>query len=281
MSPRFIVVALVLCAAVLPGCDGGSGGEEAAGETPAWNHDPADTALGPGSWGAIDESYEQCADGEEQSPIDVTNATPVDLPDLEFDYPETSLVVANTGHTIEASVPESSNLTLTIGDDVYRLVQFHFHAPSEHTVDGERYAAEAHLVHESEEGELAVVALLIEPGDVSPELDETVLENAPREAGEEVELDREWSPLVLLLVADSTRAHGTDYYTYPGSLTTPGCAEGVRWIVRSEPHPTRQASIDRLHELISEFPGYDGYENNNRPTQPVNERVIQRDSSSG
>jgi carbonic anhydrase len=173
-------------------------------------------------------------------------------------------------------VPESSNLTLTIGGDMYRLVQFHFHAPSEHTVDGEQYAAEAHLVHESEDGELAVVALLIEPGDVGRELDETVLESAPGAVGEEVELDGERSPLLLLAGVDSTTADGTDYYTYPGSLTTPGCSEGVRWIVMAEAQSVRQSALHRLHELIAAFPEYDGYENNNRPTQPLNERVIQR-----
>jgi carbonic anhydrase len=266
---RFL--AAVSCVVALVGCAGDSGGG-----TPDWSHDPNDHELGPAAWGEIDESFEQCLEGEEQSPVDITHAVPADLPELEFDYPETPLAVENTGHTIEASVPESSNLTMTIGDDVYRLVQFHFHAPSEHTVDGRPYAAEAHLVHESEEGQLAVVALLIEPDDVGPELDETVLESAPSEAGEEVELDGEWTPLQLLLVADSTTAYGTDYYTYPGSLTTPGCSEGVRWIVISEAHPTRQTSIDRLHELIAEFPEYDGYANNNRPTQPLNERVIRR-----
>jgi carbonic anhydrase len=272
---KWRAVAVLVCAVVLAGCNGGSGDEGAAGDAPAWSHNPDDASLGPENWGEIDDSFEQCLAGESQSPVDITGAVAADLPDLEFDYPETSLVVENTGHTIEASVPESSNLTLTIGDDVYRLVQFHFHAPSEHTLDGRSYAVETHLVHESENGELAVVALLAEPGDVGPELDETVLESAPEEAGEEVELG-EWSPLLLLGVADSTTGFGMDYFAYSGSLTTPGCSEAVRWIVMSEALPTRQEAIDRLHELIADFPGYDGYENNNRPTQPLNDREIER-----
>jgi carbonic anhydrase len=51
---------------------------------------------------------------------------------------------------------------------------------------------------------------------------------------------------------------------------------GVRWFVVPDAYPTRQSSIDRLHELIADFPGYDGYENNNRPTQPLNDREVQR-----
>jgi carbonic anhydrase len=262
-----------LCALVLAGCSGGDGET-----TPAWNHDPEDAALGPAGWGEIDESFEQCAVGTEQSPVDIAGAVEADLPDLEFDYPETSLVVENTGHTIEATLPEDSD-TLRIGDDEYRLVQFHFHAPSEHTVDGKQYDGEVHLVHESEEGDLAVVAVFLEPGDVHIPLVDSVLESAPDDAGEEVELEGEWSPLLLLLVADSSTAYGAGYHTYPGSLTTPGCTGGVRWIVETQgTYPTSPAAIERLHELIGGFPGYDGYENNNRPTQRLNERVIQRDS---
>ena len=186
----------------------------------------------------------------------------------------------NTGHVIEAELPEDSEHTLTIADDEYRLVQFHFHAPSEHTVDGEPYAAEAHLVHESEEGELAVVAVLYHPSGPPLALMDEVIESAPDEAGEEVELDREWSPLDLLLISHEETAFSPPYFTYPGSLTTPGCSEGVRWIVIQGILPTGQETIDRLHELIAGFPDYDGYENNNRPTQPLNDRVIQNDPPS-
>ena len=273
--PMIRLVTALSCAVALVGCGGGDG------EPPSWNHDPADTTLGPSAWGEIDQSFEECATGDGQSPVDIADTVPADLPDLEFDYPETSLVVENTGHTIEVRVPESSNLTLTIADDIYRLVQFHFHAPSEHTLDGRPYDGEVHLVHESDEGELAVLAIFLEPSDVRVgEFVDAVIESAPEEVGEEVELDSGWSPLILLLVADSTTAYGAGYYTYEGSLTTPGCGEGVRWIVDTQSiYPTSPESIARLHQLIAEFPGYDGYENNNRPTQPLNERVIERDTN--
>jgi carbonic anhydrase len=266
------LLAALVCAVALVGCAGDSGDEPQA-----WNHDPNDAALGPTAWGEIDESFEQCLVGDSQSPVDIADAVPADLPDLEFDYPETSLVVENTGHTIEVRVPESSDLTLTVGDEEYRLVQFHFHAPSEHTLDGRRYDGEVHLVHESEEGELAVVAVFLERSEVLIAFVAALLERAPEEAGEE-ELEGEQSPLILLLVADATRASDGDYYTYDGSLTTPGCTEGVRWFVTPSPYPISAAAIERLHELIAGFPGYDGYENSNRPVQPLNDRVIRRDS---
>jgi carbonic anhydrase len=264
--------AAVVCVLVLAGCGGGDSETTA----PSWNHDPADTTLGPTAWGEIDETFEQCSTGTQQSPVDlVTGANPTDLPDLELDYGETSLVVKNTGHVIEAELPEDSENTLTIEGEEYRLVQFHFHAPSEHTVDGEPYALEAHLVHESEDGELAVVGFLLHPvGGPGVPVVQAVVEAAPDAAGDEAELDREWSPADVFFSVTGTRL---PYYTYSGSLTTPGCTEGVRWIIVQGILPTEQETVDRLHELIAGFPDYDGYENNNRATQPLNGRVIRND----
>jgi carbonic anhydrase len=267
------VVALVLG---LAGCGGDS---DSAAPAPAWNHDPADSSRGPAAWGEIDTEFDQCATGDAQSPVDLTGAAPADLPDLGFDYPETSLTVKNTGHVIEAELPEDSDLTLSVGGDEYRLAQFHLHAPSEHTVDGEAYAAEAHLVHESEDGELAVVAVLIHRTGGQPfGLVGAVVESAPDVAGEEVELADEWSPLELPLRSEEPIPVSPPHFTYPGSLTTPGCDEGVRWLVIQGVYPTERSTIDRLHELIAGFPEYDGYESNNRPAQPLNGRVLENDT---
>ncbi|MEP7224966.1 MAG: carbonic anhydrase family protein, partial [Actinomycetota bacterium] len=156
------LLAGLVCVLALAGC-GGSDDVEATTEGPAWNHDPADATAGPGVWGKIDESLPQCLAGDSQSPVDIAETIPTDLPELEFDYPPTPFVVRNTGHVIEASLPDVSNLTLTIGNAEYRLVSFQFHAPSEHTLDGESYEAEVQLVHRSADGELAIVAILLEP----------------------------------------------------------------------------------------------------------------------
>jgi carbonic anhydrase len=273
---RFFAACAVLAILfLLAGCSGDSEDAPPAGEGPAWNHDPGDTDLGPSAWGEIDESFEQCRTSDAQSPVDIAGAVPRDLPALEFRYEETPLEVENTGHVIEVPMPEASANTLTIGDDEYRLVQFHFHAPSEHTLAGRSYEAEAHLVHESEEGELAVVGVLLEGGSPPSPLVELVVENAPEAAGDRVELE-ERDPVELLLVRDPGSADTGGHFTYSGSLTTPGCTEGVRWLVLRDTLGISADATARLHELASGFPGYDGYKNNNRPTQPLGDRVVER-----
>lgn len=262
-----LVAAVAACVLALAGCG--------AEEPPDWNHNPSDAARGPVAWGDLDESWEQCRTGSLQSPIDIVRAVRAELPALRFEYPATELVVENTGHTIEAT-PDSSDLTVTIAGDVFELVQFHVHAPSEHTRDGRAYAAEVHLVHESEDGRLSVVAVFVEADAAGSPLLDTVLESAPKEAGEEVELDGDWTPLSLLADGSSTSATIADYDTYEGSLTTPGCTESVTWILVARTTAALETSIDRLHQLIAAFPGYAGYASNSRPTQPLSGRVVER-----
>jgi carbonic anhydrase len=272
---RALLVATA-CAFALVGCGEDSSDEGAPSEPPAWNHDPDDAVLGPNAWGDIDRSFESCRTGLAQSPVDVSTTVPGDLPELDFDYPATPLVVENTGHTIEVPMPEDGTHTLEVGDDEYRLVQFHFHAPSEHSVDGRSFDAEAHLVHESADGELAVVGVLLQEGDPALPLADLVIESAPAEAGQEVELEEERSPLELFLALDATTGIVTEYSTYVGSLTTPPCSEGVRWLVLPDPAPVSASAVDRLHHHVSDFPEYGGYESNNRPTQRLNDREILR-----
>ena len=45
---------------------------------------------------------------------------------------------------------------------VFNPKQFHFHTPSEHTVDGKYYEAEMHLVTQATDGTYSVVGLFFD-----------------------------------------------------------------------------------------------------------------------
>jgi carbonic anhydrase len=272
MTRPTVAAALVVASALALAACGGAAATPSG--PPAWNHDPADAGLGPEEWGEIDPSFEACLDGDAQSPIDIADAVTADLPPLVFDYPGAPLVVENTGHVIEVPMPEDAGHALSIGDEAYTLEQYHFHAPSEHTLDGVSFDIEAHFVHRNDDGELAVVGVLFDTDAPPAELLDPIMTNAPPDAGEEVEVSQAHSPMELLPIGGSGDEISS-YATYPGSLTTPGCTEGVRWIVLTDTLGASEAAVEHLHELIADFPSYEGYENNNRPTQPLNDREIQ------
>jgi carbonic anhydrase len=62
-------------------------------------------------------------------------------------------------------------------------------------------------------------------------------------------------------------------FNYPGSLTTPPCSETVTWWVLNNPLSISPEQYQRLREKYKELPETD-HGSNNRPTQPINERLI-------
>jgi len=199
---------------------------------------------------------------------------------LLLSYERSDLIVENTGHVVEVPIPGGVNDTLQIGSDIYELVQYHFHAPSEHAVNGRLADVEAHFVHMDTNGAKAVVGVFFRVGPQLPNtLLDTILLAAPATSGEEVHIG-EASPAELfgrIRGVSLTRGGAVrvnTFYTYDGSLTTPGCTQGVRWSVLAGGGQVSRAAVTRLHQVIAQFPNYDGYPNNNRPLQPLNGRVI-------
>jgi carbonic anhydrase len=240
----------------------------------AWNHDP-DSAIGPLHWGTVTPSYATCGDittgevGMKQSPIDIVpgNAVAASFSALLFNYNPTPLKIENTGHYIE--VPYDAPSYLSVGSqptDVYQLVQFHFHAPSEHTINGVQYAAELHLVHTNAIGETAVIGVLLSSSPKGLPIFDTIMANSPTSPGES-ELSEEVNVFDLLPFRKG-------FYRYAGSLTTPACSESVQWFLMQDPVLITRDAVKKLHSLISLFPNYGGYANNNRPIADQNGRSV-------
>ena len=223
-------------------------------EKPHWGYTGE---IGPAHWADLSEEWKLARDGKEQSPIDITDAQQGELPQIEYQYGPTRINVVNNGHTIQVNYDEGSSITLD--GKTYRLLQFHFHAPSEHTINGESFDMEVHLVHKSDEGELAVIGVMFKPGEINGYL-QPLWKHFPTESGEEKHSED-------MFGAGSLLPEGASYYTYQGSLTTPPCSENVRWLVLTEP---LEVSAEQIEAFTSIYSG------NNRPVQPLNDRVITR-----
>jgi carbonic anhydrase len=210
---------------------------------------------GPENWGKLNADYVTCSNGKRQSPIDIRDGIRVDLEPIQFAYRPSNFRVVDNGHTVQVSLAGGS---ISLLGKSYQLIQFHFHRPSEERVNGKAFDMVAHLVHKSEDGKLAVVAVLLEKGRDNP-LIQTVWNNLPLEKNETV------APPELTLDLAQLLPENRNYYTYMGSLTTPPCSEGVLWLVLKQP---QQMSVDQL-AIFSQL-----YRNNARPVQSGFTRMI-------
>src|SRR5262245_55234085 len=123
-------------------------------------------AHDPSHWGAMSPEYAACAEGKQQSPIDIHGEVAADLSPIAFDYHPSPLEIIDNGHTVQVTYGPGSGITVESGR--YELVQFHFHEPSEEHVHGHAYPMELHLVHKNAAGRLAVVAVLLKEGKSNP-----------------------------------------------------------------------------------------------------------------
>jgi carbonic anhydrase len=256
------------------GC-GQSEHHEADGETTGGTHDALhvegevhwgyEGEEGPERWAELSPEFALCAEGVEQSPIDLTDAELIEGPSLERQLGETVLTleqratvmdIVDNGHTIQ--VTNDVPMALDVEGVHYELVQYHFHSPSEHTIDGDHAPLEVHFVHKSAAGQLAVIGILFEEGEHDVMWD-PVLSALPSAPGEARHIES------LELELDELRPLPKRYYAYNGSLTTPPCSEGVEWLVMAE---KRQISPEQMATITAHL------HDNNRPVRPLGDREL-------
>jgi len=216
--------------------------------------------TGPDHWGEINSDYYLCAEGKNQSPVNIVTASVIegDLPDIEFHYYEGPLEILNNGHAIEAEVHPGSYIM--VSGVRYDLLQFHFHSSSEHTVDGQHYLVEGHFVHKNDNDELAVIGVFFERGAENTVL-KPIWDHMPQRAEETFSLETEVNPEEIL-------PHDRRTYRYSGSLTTPPCSEGVKWFVMATPVTLSDAQVSAFQTI---------YDYNYRPVLPINARQVALD----
>lgn len=205
--------------------------------------------------------YEACTNGTTQSPIDLSiSNSELDSFSVTVQYSEEEQIpFVNTGHTVQVNYVSASgpNVVLLDSLDVFFLSQFHFHTPSENTINGVHFDMEIHFVHSSIRGETMVLGVFFEINDI-----------------EDCEFLSQLEPYIPLNEGDSNPIYitnllsfpeSTNYFAFMGSLTTPPCTEGILWLVKSEPIQCSTNQIDSFKKVIGE---------SNRPIQQLNSRTV-------
>ncbi len=212
--------------------------------------------AGPKQWGAMKPTWQNCSKGNRQSPINLVWRKPSAEKPISFNYSASLWSLVDNGRTLQVNF--SKNNKFLIDNREYELNEVHFHSPSEHKLSKRGFPMEVHLKHSTPEGDVAMVAIFIKEG--SPLSSATEIWNRwPKQKGVQVPV-----PDALLNPADFLPAR-LSYYEYQGSLTSPPCTEGVRWVVLNTP---LEMSMDQLTAFRKK------YSSNNRPLQPINGRNV-------
>ena len=248
---------------------------ESGGHAVHWGYTGS---AGPTRWGGISNEFALCGSGKRQSPVDIQSEKPAALYPLRFQYQSVPLQVINNGHTLQANYDTANgeeivniggklypvhtnptyNSTLMLGDVPYKLLQFHFHTPSEHAREGERYAMEVHLVHKNASGNLAVIGVLLKRGRQNPTL-QKILDNVSGSINEVNAVQG------ISVNATDLLPRNHQVFHYSGSLTTPPCSENVNWFVMKTPMEVSDKQVVRFAKLIGK---------NARPLQAMHWRSI-------
>jgi len=257
-----IVLSSVLAVVALAGLAVAQQAKAPAAEAPHWDYGQE---HGPAAWSALNPDWATCSAGRNQSPIDLPSKAPALSAEQKAKLGPAAVTVGhgahiadvlNNGHTIQVNYAGAD--TLVFGGASFALAQYHFHSPSEHTVDGKHFPMEMHLVHKSADGKLAVVGVLVEEGAANTAF-EPVWGKLPKDKGADRSLDA-----VSVDVDQLLPKHRTAYW-YDGSLTTPPCSEGVKWFVMKTPIQLAAGQIQAFRDII---------QGNNRPTQALNGRTV-------
>nr|APX64498.1 dio5 [Dioscorea alata] len=221
---------------------------------------------GPENWGNLRPEWKTCGNGKEQSPIclcdDRVIRTPA-LGKLRTSYQAAYATVKNNGHDIMVNFKSDAGSQF-INQVQYQLKRIHFHSPSEHALNGERYDFEVQMVHESQDQRRAVTAILFRFGPSDPFLSnlEDFISKISRHETNEVDAGVV-DPRQLLQFDDPA------YYRYMGSYTAPPCTEDITWTVIKKLGTVSPRQVLMLKQAVNE-----NSINNARPLQPLKFRTV-------
>jgi carbonic anhydrase len=211
---------------------------------------------GPDQWAKLNPQYATCASGVNQSPV-VFNATiHAALKPIRTIHKFAAKDIESTHRGLRIHFKEGNMMVLD--KSAFQLKHVDMHTPSEHQLNGQSYPLEIQFFHLDSKKNIAMTSVLFQTGEANSQLAK-LLTQLPQKVGDIFKLKTRLIPSDL--IPSSQR-----YYRYSGSLTTPPCSEGVRWVVMKS---TLQASTEQIAAITAAIGGA-----NNRPIQPLHGRSV-------
>ncbi|KAF3320739.1 alpha carbonic anhydrase 1 [Carex littledalei] len=227
--------------------------------------------MGPSHWGNLSPDFAMCSKGKHQSPINIEKKHVVYNPKLEplqMHYVTSNATLVDNQINVLVRYNNSMDFIKADGKK-YTLKQMHWHSPSEHTIDGERFDVELHMVHKNDEGNITVVAILYRYGRHDPFLDK--IKSKVDEFAKAVHTSGEQAQIQIGQVhMTPLRRHCHKYFRYAGSLTTPPCTENITWHILLKVREMSRGQADELRSILEK-----GCRKNSRPTQPLHDRIVE------
>jgi carbonic anhydrase len=123
-------------------------------------------------------------------------------------------------------------------DEVFHPLQFHFHSPSEHTIDGRHYDLEMHFYHETDDHlHHSVISIFFDRKVGGNEENPFIKNLFTTPTGEHLSDKESWTPVGVHLEELLLKLDRTKLFHYEGSLTVPPCTENVEWNIIDDPQP--------------------------------------------
>ncbi|MDT0111911.1 carbonic anhydrase family protein [Listeria booriae] len=279
MKKTIIATALVLGIGTLAGCGTQSSDNTAKKDTTPKQETTAKATpnnekqvldwsysgkTGPSNWGDIKPAYAISKTGKAQSPVKIdTTKTKKDakVTNITYKYQPTSFKLIRKDQMIQTTAQPAKgrpDSTINVGGKDYTLKTINIHTPAEHQIDNKKMDAELQLVHTSKDNKTVIISVLVKSGAENKAIGDLTSVVANSTNNKEQTLKTTISTLGLIPTNDK-------HFTYQGSLTTPATTEGVTWFVYETPITMSTKQLDQLKSKLAD---------NNRPTQPLNERVI-------
>ncbi|OQS06379.1 carbonic anhydrase precursor [Thraustotheca clavata] len=190
--------------------------------------------------------------------------SPIAIPSIQS-IPNASKVSITFGSTEAEAYYQDFNIfftwtggaraSLILNGIKYTPLQFHFHTPSEHTIEGTQYPFEMHIVYTSETKDIAIVAFVFKYGDIEDNFLQQIWPVIPK-----LKPHKPREP-VGIVDGNSLLSGREDFYRYSGAEKG-----GVEWVLVRQPRivSPRQVAVlfDALHTA------------NARPLQPLTGRDV-------